>query len=54
MLILVPRQRFTLHVEGQVSADATVLGVPKKLLKTITIFKKGIDQSIPNAKICTG
>jgi hypothetical protein len=54
MLSLVPCQRFTLHVEGQVSADATVLGVPKELLKTITIFKKDIDQPIPNAKICTG
>jgi hypothetical protein len=54
MLSLVPCQRFTLHVEGQVSADATVLGVPKELLKTITIFKKDIDQPTPNAKICTG
>jgi hypothetical protein len=54
MLSLVPCQRFTLHVEGQVSADATVLGMPKELLKTITIFKKDIDQPTPNAKICTG
>jgi hypothetical protein len=54
MLSLVPCQRFTLHVEGQVSADATVLGMPKELLKTITIFKKDIDQPVPNAKICTG
>jgi hypothetical protein len=54
MLSLVPCQRFTLHVEGQVSADATVLGMPKELLKTMTIFKKDIDQPIPNAKICTG
>ncbi|MDX6457915.1 MAG: hypothetical protein QOE55_1612, partial [Acidobacteriaceae bacterium] len=42
------------HVEGQVSADATVLGMPKELLKTITIFKKDIDQPTPNAKICAG
>jgi hypothetical protein len=54
MMSLVPCQRFTLHVEGQVSADATVLGMPKELLKTITIFKKDIDQPVPNAKICTG
>lgn len=54
MLSLVPCQRFTLHVEGQVSADATVLGIPKELLKTMTIFKKDIDQPTPNAKICTG
>jgi hypothetical protein len=54
MLSLVPCQRFTLHVEGQVSADATVLGIPKELLKTITIFKKDIDQPTPNVKICTG
>jgi hypothetical protein len=54
MLSLVPCQRFTLHVEGQVSADATVLGMPKELLKTMTIFKKDIDQPVPNAKICTG
>lgn len=54
MLSLVPCQRFTLHVEGQVSADATLLGIPKELLKTKTIFKKDIDQPIPNAKICTG
>ena len=54
MLSLVPCQRFMLHVEGQVSADATVLGMPKELLKTMTIFKKDIDQPIPNAKICTG
>ncbi len=54
MLSLVPCQRFMLHVEGQVSADATVLGIPKELLKTMTIFKKDIDQPIPNAKICTG
>jgi hypothetical protein len=54
MLSLIPCQRFTLHVEGQVSADATVLGIPKELLKTITIFKKDIDQPTPNAKICTG
>ncbi|MFL6306015.1 MAG: hypothetical protein ACJ72H_20990 [Candidatus Sulfotelmatobacter sp.] len=54
MLSLVPCQRFTLHVEGQVSADATVLGMPKELLKTTTIFKKDIDQPTPNAKICTG
>jgi hypothetical protein len=54
MLSLVPCQRFQLHVEGQVSADATVLGIPKELLKTMTIFKKDIDQPAPNAKICTG
>ena len=54
MLSLVPCQRFMLHVEGQVSADATVLGIPKELLKTTTIFKKDIDQPTPNAKICTG
>jgi hypothetical protein len=54
MLSLVPCQRFQLHVEGQVSADATVLGIPKELLKTMTIFKKDIDQPTPNAKICTG
>jgi hypothetical protein len=54
MLSLVPCQRFTLHVEGQVSADATVLGIPKELLKTMTVFKKDIDQPTPNAKICTG
>ncbi len=54
MLSLVPCQRFMLHVEGQVSADAAVLGIPKELLKTMTIFKKDIDQPIPNAKICTG
>lgn len=54
MLSLVPCQRFMLHVEGQVSADATVLGIPKELLKTTTIFQKDIDQPTPNAKICTG
>jgi hypothetical protein len=54
MLSLVPCQRFMLHVEGQVSADATLLGIPKELLKTTTIFKKDIDQPTPNAKICTG
>jgi hypothetical protein len=43
-----------LRVESQVSADATVLGIPKELLQTITIFKKDIDQPTPNAKICTG
>jgi hypothetical protein len=26
----------------------------KELLKTITIFKKNIDQPVPNVKICTG
>ena len=54
MLSLAPCQRFQLHVEGQVSANATVLGIPKKLLKAMTIFKKDIDQPTPNAKICTG
>jgi hypothetical protein len=54
MLSLVPCQRFQLHVEGQVSADAAVLGIPKELLKTMTIFKKDIDQATPNGKICTG
>jgi hypothetical protein len=28
--------------------------MPKELLKTITIFKRDIDQPTPNAKICTG
>ena len=59
-LSLVPCQRFTMHVEGQVSADAKVLGiaVPKlpevPFQKPFKVFEKDIDQPIPNAKICTG
>ena len=59
-LSLVPCQRFTMHVEGQLSADAKVLGisVPKlpevPFSKPFKVFEKDIDQPIPNAKICTG
>ena len=60
MLSLVPCQRFTLHIEGQVSADAQVLGVKVPNLPTIPfeqpykIFEKDIDLPDPPGKICTG
>jgi hypothetical protein len=60
MLSLVPCQRFTLHIEGQVSADAQVLGMKVPNLPKIPfeqpykIFQKDIDQPIPPGKICTG
>lgn len=59
-LSLVPCQRFTMHVEGQVSADAKVLGISVPKLpevpfeKPFKVFVKDIDLPIPNAKICTG
>ena len=54
MLSLVPCQRFTLHVEGQVGANATVLGIENQVFTPIKIFQKDIDMPVPNAKICTG
>lgn len=60
MQSLVPCQRFTLHVEGQIGADAQVLGMKVPNLPKIPfeqpykIFEKDIDLPIPNAKVCTG
>ena len=60
MQSLVPCQRFTLHVEGQVGADAQVLGIKVPNLPKVPfeqpykIFEKDIDLPIPSAKICTG
>jgi hypothetical protein len=54
MLSLVPCQRFMLHVNGEVGANLYLLGMRNELFKPITIFHKDIDQSTPNAKICTG
>ena len=60
MLSLVPCQRFTLHLEGQVSADAQVLGIkvpntPKvPFEQPYKIFEKDIDLPNPPGKICTG
>ncbi len=60
MQSLVPCQRFTLHVEGQVGADAQVLGMKVPNLPKVPfeqpykIFEKDIDLPTPSAKICTG
>ena len=60
MLSLVPCQRFTLHIEGQVGADAQVLGMKVPNLPKIPfeqpykIFEKDIDLPNPPGKICTG
>jgi hypothetical protein len=60
MLSLVPCQRFTLHLEGQVSADAQVLGMKVPNLPKVPfeqpykIFEKDIDLPNPPGKICTG
>ncbi len=60
MLSLVPCQRFTLHLEGQVSADAEVLGMKVPNMPKIPfeqpykIFEKDIDLPNPPGKICTG
>jgi hypothetical protein len=48
------RARFQKSPENRDIPPNAVLGVPEKLLKTITIFKKDIDQPTPNAKICVG
>jgi hypothetical protein len=59
-LSLVPCQRFTMHVEGQLSADAKILGISVPKLpevpfeKPYKIFEKDVDLPVPNAKICTG
>lgn len=60
MQSLVPCQRFTLHVEGQVGADAQVLGIKVPNLPKVPfeqpykIFEKDIDLPNPPGKICTG
>jgi hypothetical protein len=60
MLSLVPCQRFTLHLEGQVRADAQVLGMKVRNLPKVPfeqpykIFEKDIDLPNPPGKICTG
>lgn len=60
MLSLVPCQRFTLHLEGQVSADAQVLGIKMPNMPKVPfeqpykIFEKDIDLPNPPGKICTG
>src|SRR5579872_79312 len=60
MQSLVPCQRFTLHLEGQVGADAQVLGMKVPNLPKVPfeqpykIFEKDIDLLNPSAKICTG
>jgi len=60
MQSLVPCQRFTLHVEGQVGADAQVLGMKVPNLPKVPfdqpykIFEKDIDLPTPSAKVCTG
>ncbi|HEU5403852.1 MAG TPA: hypothetical protein VFU86_21025 [Terriglobales bacterium] len=60
MLSLVPCQRFTLHLEGQVSADAQVLGIKVPNMPKVPfeqpykIFEKDIDLPNPPGKICTG
>lgn len=60
MLSLVPCQRFTLHLEGQVGADAQVLGMKVPNLPKVPfeqpykIFEKDIDLPNPPRKICTG
>jgi hypothetical protein len=60
MLSLVPCQRFTLHLEGQVSADAQVLGMKVPNLPKVPfeqpykIFEHDIDLPNPPGKICTG
>ena len=59
-LSLVPCQRFTMHVEGQVKAEAKVLGISVPKLpdvpfeKPYKVFEKDVDLPVPNAKICTG
>jgi hypothetical protein len=59
-LSLVPCQRFTMHVEGQIKADATILGISVPKLpdvpfeKPYKVFEKDVDLPVPNAKICTG
>lgn len=59
-LSLVPCQRFTIHVEGQIKADAKVLGISVPKLpdvpfeKPYKVFEKDVDLPVPNAKICTG
>lgn len=59
-LSLVPCQRFTMHVEGQIKADAKVLGISVPKLpdvpfeKPYKVFEKDVDLPVPNAKICTG
>lgn len=60
MQSLVPCQRFTLHLEGQVGADAQVLGMKVPNLPKVPfdqpykIFEKDIDLPDPPVKICTG
>jgi hypothetical protein len=59
-LSLVPCQRFTMHVEGQVKAEAKILGISVPKLpdvpfeKPYKVFEKDVDLPVPNAKICTG
>jgi hypothetical protein len=59
-LSLVPCQRFTMHVEGQIKAEAKLLGISVPKLpdvpfeKPFKIFEKDVDLPMPNAKICTG
>ena len=53
MQSLVPCQRFGLHVEGQVGANMTVLGIAKPLAM-FKVFQQDIDQPTPPGKICTG
>ena len=60
MQSLVPCQRFTLHLEGQVGADAQVLGMKVPNLPKVPfeqpykIFEKDIDLPNPPGKVCTG
>jgi len=60
MLSLVPCERFTLHVEGQLGADAKILGISVPGLPQVPfespykVFVKDIDRPNPPAKICTG
>lgn len=53
MLSLVPCQRFTLHTEGQVGAEASGFGLSKDA-GPFKVFTKDIDQPVPAGKICTG
>ena len=53
MLSLVPCQRFGLHVEGQLGAEAGGLGFSKDA-GPFKVFTQDIDQPTPNSPICTG
>src|SRR3954451_12476059 len=52
--VSVPCQRFTVHVEGQVSADATVLGIAEGATEDDDDLQERHRPAGPPAKICTG